>query len=272
MVRMDIFEKGLHGILQTVHPLSKVSRHVKFPKGGFSLPSARFSHIHLHVVGPLPPFKGYRYCPTVVDRFTRWTEVFPMIDQTANTIAETFYSCWISRFLVPEVVTTDQGRNFESDLFHSFTKHLGISKIRTAAYNPAANGMVERFHRQLKVSLMYRLGSTERWVQQLPTILLRFVFMLFTEQSYRRYEDCCSERIRATGQTENSINNLRKKFITVKAQLYTLSRRNSVLFLGNKFLLYKSLRSPLISYACPVWGGTDQTHKRRPETLSKLHS
>ncbi|GBN28887.1 hypothetical protein AVEN_174992-1 [Araneus ventricosus] len=32
--------------------------------------------------------------------------------------------------------------------------------------------MVERFHRQLKASLMCRLGSTERWVQQLPTILL----------------------------------------------------------------------------------------------------
>ncbi|GBM94414.1 Retrovirus-related Pol polyprotein from transposon 297 [Araneus ventricosus] len=151
---------------------SKVSRHVKSPKGDISLPSERFSHIHLDVVGPLPPSKGYRYCLTAVDRFTRWPEVFPMIDQTANTIAETFYSGWISRFGVPEVVTTDQGRNFESDLFHSFTRYLGISKIRTAAYNPAANGMVERLHRQLKASLMCRLGSTERWVQQLPTILL----------------------------------------------------------------------------------------------------
>ncbi|GBO34435.1 hypothetical protein AVEN_216718-1, partial [Araneus ventricosus] len=42
------------------------------------------------------------------------------------------------------------GRNFESDLFHSLP-NTSISKIRTAAYNPSAsNGMVERFHRQLK--------------------------------------------------------------------------------------------------------------------------
>ncbi|GBL88584.1 hypothetical protein AVEN_26575-1 [Araneus ventricosus] len=53
---------------------SKVSRHVKSPKDDFSLPSVRFSHIHLDVVGPLPPSKGYRYCLTAVDRFTRSTE------------------------------------------------------------------------------------------------------------------------------------------------------------------------------------------------------
>ncbi|GBM57712.1 hypothetical protein AVEN_222556-1 [Araneus ventricosus] len=119
---------------------SKVSRHVKSPKGDFSLPSARFSHIHLDVVGPLPPSESYRYC-LAVDRFTRWPEAFPMIDQTANTFAEIYYSGWISHFGVPEVITTDQDRNFESDIFHSLTKYLGISKIRTAAYNPAANGM-----------------------------------------------------------------------------------------------------------------------------------
>ncbi|GBL98804.1 hypothetical protein AVEN_8679-1 [Araneus ventricosus] len=32
--------------------------------------------------------------------------------------------------------------------------------------------MVERFHRQLKASLMCHLGSTEHWLQQVPTILL----------------------------------------------------------------------------------------------------
>ncbi|GBM80184.1 hypothetical protein AVEN_141653-1 [Araneus ventricosus] len=54
---------------------SKVSRQVKSPKDDFSLPSARFSHVHLDVVGPLPPFKGYKYCLTEVYRFTRWPEI-----------------------------------------------------------------------------------------------------------------------------------------------------------------------------------------------------
>jgi hypothetical protein len=48
---------------------------------------------------------------------------------------------------------------------------LGTEKLRTTAYNPRANGMVERFHRQLKAALMTRHDRTN-WVEHLPVILL----------------------------------------------------------------------------------------------------
>ena len=48
---------------------------------------------------------------------------------------------------------------------------LGTSRIRTSAYHPAANGMVERFHRQLKASLAAHPRS-ERWTEALPFVLL----------------------------------------------------------------------------------------------------
>ncbi|GBM09897.1 Retrovirus-related Pol polyprotein from transposon 17.6 [Araneus ventricosus] len=76
------------------------------------------------------------------------------------------------KFGVPEAITTDQGQNFESDLFHTLAKFLGIRKQRTTAYHPAANGIVERFHRQLKAALKCSLESTEKWIQKLPTVLL----------------------------------------------------------------------------------------------------
>ena len=48
---------------------------------------------------------------------------------------------------------------------------LGIRRYRTSSYHPQANGMVERFHRQLKSSLM---ASTQRgnWSLALPIVLL----------------------------------------------------------------------------------------------------
>lgn len=149
---------------------SKIHKHNKPPVGSYNLPTDRFSHVNIDIVGPLPPSRGYTYCLTAVDRYSRWCEAFPMPDQTAQTVVDTFYSQWVSRFGVPDQITTDQGRQFESELFHVFSKILGTHKLRTTAYHPCANGLVERFHRQLKGAI--RCHATDRWVEVLPTILL----------------------------------------------------------------------------------------------------
>ncbi|KYN22425.1 hypothetical protein ALC57_05176 [Trachymyrmex cornetzi] len=70
------------------------------------------------------------------------------------------------RFGVPLKITTDQGRQFESYLFNNLNKLLGMQHLRTTAYHPQANGMVERFHRQLKAAI--RCHGNNR-TETLPT-------------------------------------------------------------------------------------------------------
>lgn len=149
---------------------SKVHRHNKAPVEKLPFPDSRFRHVHMDLVGPLPPSNGNRYLLTVVDRFSRWPEAIPLPDMTAETVARAFVDTWISRFGVPDTITTDQGRQFESDLFRELSKSIGARHIRTTAYHPQSNGLVERFHRTLKASIM--AVDKKNWCTQLPVILL----------------------------------------------------------------------------------------------------
>ena len=129
---------------------AKVQRHTTAPLSAFPVPDARFDVIHIDLVGPLPPSRGFTYLLTCVDRYTRWPEAIPLTSITAEAVAQAFLTGWISRFGVPSTIVTDRGRQFESRLWTHLMSLLGSKRARTTAYHPQTNGMVERFHRQLK--------------------------------------------------------------------------------------------------------------------------
>lgn len=153
--------------------VTKVNRHTNSELGTFQK-CDRFEHIHVDLVGPLPTTEdGYRYCLTIIDRRTRWPEAFPIKNILAETVAKTIYNGWIVRFGCPLKLTCDQGRQFESSLFLSLLKIMGIQKSRTTPYHPQCNGIVERWHRALKVSLSARLNNkSSSWFDELPTVML----------------------------------------------------------------------------------------------------
>ncbi|GFU84672.1 hypothetical protein TNCV_3781981 [Trichonephila clavipes] len=158
--------------VNSCHPCqrSKIHRHTKAPIGTFDLPDARFSQIHVDFIGPFPPSNGQSYCLTVVDRFTRWMEVIPIPDMTAETVCRALLSVWISRFGCPAIITTDQGTNFESSLFRELSNLLGTNRIRCSAYHPKANGLVERLHRHLKSAI--KAHENSKWSEIIPIVLL----------------------------------------------------------------------------------------------------
>nr|VZI35605.1 unnamed protein product [Spirometra erinaceieuropaei] len=150
---------------------NRVQLHNKSPSGTFPSPDARFNHVYLDVVGPLPPSNGYTHLLTCVDRYTRWPEAIPLPNVQAETIVKAFVSRWVAIFGAPSMITTDRGAQFESTLFKTLLNFLDCTRIRTTAYHPAANGMVECFHRQLKTALRVAEDS-ENWSDNVPVALL----------------------------------------------------------------------------------------------------
>ncbi|XP_064462625.1 uncharacterized protein LOC135373336 [Ornithodoros turicata] len=106
----------------------------------------------------------------MIDWFTRWSEAVTVPDATASTVAAALVTTWISRFGKLSVVTTDRDRQFKSALFAALTNSLGTKRIRTTAYHPASNGLVERLHRQLKVA--FRASPHIPWSEVVPLVLL----------------------------------------------------------------------------------------------------
>lgn len=125
-------------------------RHNKSSLGNFSV-SERFHHIHVDIVGPLPTTpEGYRYLVTVIDRTTGWPEAFPVEDIHAVEIAKVINEGWIVRYGCPARLTSDQGTQFESNLFKHLMQYLGINKLRTTSFHSQSNGMIELWHRSQK--------------------------------------------------------------------------------------------------------------------------
>ena len=97
-------------------------------------------------------------------------EAFPLKDTSADSCIQTLIG-WISRFGIPSHITSDRGSQFTSRLWLGIAKSLGYTLHHTTAYHPQANGMVERFHRNLKEALKARLVDND-WVLVLPWVML----------------------------------------------------------------------------------------------------
>ncbi|XP_066947184.1 uncharacterized protein [Macrobrachium rosenbergii] len=93
-----------------------------------------------------------------------------MEEALTASCAETLLSSWISRFRVPDSITTERGSAFLSELWVSLARLMGTTLHSTTAYNPTAKFMVERAHRSLKAALMARC-TDENWRAQLPWVL-----------------------------------------------------------------------------------------------------
>ena len=71
--------------------------------------------IAIDILGELPQTtKGNKYILVVSDYFTKWTEVLPMPNMEACTVAKLLVEELFSRFGISQMIHSDQGRRLKA--------------------------------------------------------------------------------------------------------------------------------------------------------------
>jgi len=135
-----------------------------------------WERVSIDITGSHPKScKGNVYILTIVDHFSKWGEAVAIPNHTAVTVAKVLMSQIFSRYGAPVEILSDRGPEFESELFLQLMKWMEIDKLRTTAYKPSTNGVVERFHRTLNSMLGKVTQENQRdWDERLPFVLAAY--------------------------------------------------------------------------------------------------
>ena len=144
-------EKDVREHCETCIQCQRRSQPTPLRQAGFrtEVCSRPFERVALDITEMPMSSKGNKYALVIMDYFTKYVHIYPMSDQTAQTVS----GCLLDTVLqegVPERIHSDQGRQFESAVFKQLCAKLGIEKTHTSPYRPQSDGMVERFNRTLK--------------------------------------------------------------------------------------------------------------------------
>lgn len=144
------------------------------PKGGPLNPlpprTEPFEVIGMDLIYPMPKSKDGNVAILVWEDYaTRWSEAIPLEDTSAATLGKAFWFHVVCRFGCPKTVLTDLGRNFVSSMFEELLRFTKTNRLRTTAYHPQTDGLVERQNQTLKTMIRtYVNRKQDDWDILLP--------------------------------------------------------------------------------------------------------
>lgn len=133
--------------------------------------SQRFEVIAIDLFGPLPKGpNGETWIFIVEDCASRWIELIPLTQATAENCALALINDIFLRYGLCRRIISDNGTQFISAIMQKICYCFNIEQKFTPVYHPAAN-MVERKNRDLKAMLSILVGPHhDTWPEKLPSV------------------------------------------------------------------------------------------------------
>jgi len=126
-------------------------------------PTLPFVMCHMDCIGPieLASSKQHRCALCVIDDCIRWPSVFLLRSLTAKAICDSLMELFMTVGL-PEVIVSDRGSNFCSQLTKEFLSRLGVAPRFNSPLHPTASGVIERFNGTFKQMLHFAMRDYGR--------------------------------------------------------------------------------------------------------------
>ena len=139
---------------------------------------------------------GNRYCITLTDYFSKWSEAAAIPTKEAVHVASFLYKM-ILRHGCPQEIISDQGREFCNHIVDSLEELTGFKHKITSAYHPQSNGLDERFNQTLKAQLQKLVNDhQDDWDDLIDNILFAYRSIVATTQrNARLFSLCTDERL-----------------------------------------------------------------------------
>ena len=111
----------------------------------------------------------------MVDHLTRWPIAKAIPDKEATTVANTICEKLILEHGAPEVLLSNNGKEFTNDTLAYVCQEFNIEQHYTSPYTPQSNGTMENFNKFLKASMRELCQEdTAAWDQGLDQILFMY--------------------------------------------------------------------------------------------------
>ena len=94
--------------------------------------------------------RNHKYFIIAIDHFSKFVVAKAIASFSAEVTVQFLKEDVINKFGTPQAWLSDQGRNFEANLFKEFCLEYNIKKLRTTSYHPQCNGLAERTIRTIK--------------------------------------------------------------------------------------------------------------------------
>ena len=204
LIRQQFFwPRLLNDVAEYVLSCDKCQKHKKSNYTGIN-PLAdtpnegKFNNIiHVDLFGPVKGSPTCKFILTIIDSFTRWAEIVPLLNKSAEEVAEKIYHRWICRHSVPICIVSDCGTEFKNKILKNLEERLGVQGKFTSGWNPKANGLIESLNktiaRYLKSFLDTNVDNVEDW---LPSLQFSYNSSIHRSHRFSPYEILYSQKPR----------------------------------------------------------------------------